>query len=81
MKRPRLAFLGPATAGIITGSFIVETIFQIPGMGKMFVQSAFNRDYSLLLGLVVFFASLLVIFNLFVDMALIWLNPKLKIKA
>lgn len=78
---PVVSFLGPATAGIITGSFVVETIFQIPGMGKMFVMSAFNRDYSLLLGLVVFYASLLVLFNLFVDMALIWLNPKLKIKS
>jgi oligopeptide transport system permease protein len=78
---PVVSFLGPATAGIITGSFVVETIFQIPGMGKMFVQSAFNRDYALLLGLVVFYASLLVVFNLFVDLALIWLNPKLKIEA
>lgn len=78
---PVVSFLGPAIAGIITGSFVVESIFQIPGMGKMFVQSAFNRDYSLLLGLVVFYATILVFFNLLVDMALIWLNPKLKIKT
>lgn len=78
---PVVSFLGPATAGIITGSFVVETIFQIPGMGKMFVMSAFNRDYSLLLGLVVFYASLLVVFNLLVDLTLIWLNPRLKIEV
>jgi oligopeptide transport system permease protein len=78
---PVASFLGPAIAGIITGSFIVETIFQIPGMGKMFVTAAFNRDYYLLSGLIVFYATLLILFNLFVDMVLVWLNPKIKIEA
>jgi len=78
---PVVSFLGPAIAGIVTGSFVVETIFQIPGMGKMFVSAAFNRDYYLLSGLIVFYASLLVVFNLFVDMALVWLNPRIRIEA
>ncbi len=73
---PVVSFLGPATAGIITGSFVVETIFNIPGMGRMFVLGAFNRDYTLILGLVVFFALLVVVFNAFVDILLGLLNPK-----
>lgn len=78
---PVISFLGPATAGIMTGSFVVETIFQIPGMGKMFVTSAFNRDYFLLLGLVVFYVTLLIALNLIVDILLVWFNPKLRIEA
>jgi len=78
---PVVSFLGPAFAGIVTGSFVVETIFQIPGMGKMFVTAAFNRDYFLLLGLIVFYAGLLVTLNLIVDILLVWLNPKIKIEA
>ena len=78
---PVVSFLGPAIAGIITGSFVVETIFQIPGMGKIFVTAAFNRDYYLLSGLIVFYAALLIVFNLFVDMMLVWLNPRIKIEA
>ena len=75
---PVVSFLGPATAGIITGSFVVETIFHIPGMGKMFVQAAFNRDYSLILGLVAFYSLLIVVFNLVVDIVLAWLDPRLR---
>ena len=75
---PVVSFLGPATAGLITGSFIVETIFHIPGLGTMFVMAAFNRDYTLVLGLVVFYAALVVIFNTFVDILLVWLDPRLR---
>jgi oligopeptide transport system permease protein len=78
---PVISFLGPATAGIITGSFVVETIFNIPGLGRMFVMGAFNRDYTLILGLVVFYASLVVIFNTLVDVALAILNPQLRAKS
>lgn len=78
---PVVSFLGPAFAGIITGSFVVESIFQVPGMGKMFVQAAFNRDYFLLLGLIVFYAGILVSLNLIVDLALVWLNPRIRIEA
>jgi len=75
---PVVSFLGPAVAGLIAGSFVIETIFTIPGLGRFFVTSALNRDYTMVLGLVVFFASLIVFFNLVVDILQIWLNPKLK---
>jgi oligopeptide transport system permease protein len=75
---PVVSFLGPAAAGIITGSFVVETIFDIPGLGRFFVTAAFNRDYTLLLGTVLFYAVLIIFFNLLVDVVLVWLNPKLR---
>lgn len=73
-----VAYLGPAAAGLLTGSFAVETIFQIPGLGRFFVAAAFNRDYTLVLGLVLFYALLIVAFNLLVDLTQAWLNPKLR---
>ena len=78
---PVVSYLGPATAGILTGSFVVESIFNIPGMGRMFVLAAFNRDYTLILGLVVFFALLVVLFNAVVDILLGLLNPKLRMHS
>lgn len=75
---PVVSFLGPATAGILTGSFVIETIFQIPGLGREFVKSAFNRDYTLVLGTVILYASLIIFLNLIVDIVQVWLNPKLK---
>lgn len=75
---PVVSFLGPAIAGILTGSFVIETIFQIPGLGREFVNSAFNRDYTLVLGTVILYAALLVLCNLAADVAQVWLNPKLK---
>ncbi len=77
---PVVAFLGPATAGILTGSFVIETIFQIPGLGREFVNSAFNRDYTLILGTVILYAALLSLMNLLVDIAQVWLNPRLKLE-
>ena len=78
---PVVSFLGPAAAGIITGSFVVETIFQIPGLGRFFVTSAFNRDYTLVLGTVLFYATLIIGFNLVVDIVQVWLNPKIKFES
>jgi oligopeptide transport system permease protein len=75
---PVVSFLGPAAAGIITGSFVIETIFQIPGLGRHFITSAFNRDFTMVTGIVVFYAALIVFFNLIVDILQVWLNPKLK---
>jgi oligopeptide transport system permease protein len=75
---PVVAFLGPAIAGILTGSFVIETIFQIPGLGREFVNSAFNRDYTLVLGTVILYATLIITLNLIVDIVQVWLNPKLK---
>ncbi len=75
---PVVAFLGPAFAGLLGGSFVVETIFQIPGLGRFYVQAAFNRDYTMILGMTVFFATLIIVFNLLSDMLALWLDPKLR---
>jgi oligopeptide transport system permease protein len=75
---PVVSFLGPAVAGLISGSFVVETVFNIPGLGRFFVQSAFNRDYTLIVGTVLFYATLIVLLNLLVDIFQILLNPKLR---
>jgi oligopeptide transport system permease protein len=75
---PVISFLGPATAGIITGSFVIETIFGVPGLGRFFITSVTNRDYTLVCGTVVFYAALIVFFNLVVDIVQVWLNPRLK---
>lgn len=77
---PVVAFLGPAAAGILTGSFVIENIFQIPGLGREFVNSAFNRDYTLVLGTVLLYATLIVALNLLVDIVQAWLNPRLKLE-
>ncbi|MGB4056292.1 MAG: ABC transporter permease [Porticoccaceae bacterium] len=78
---PVIAFIGPAFAGLLGGSFVVETIFQIPGLGRFYVQAAFNRDYTMILGTTIFFATLIIVFNLLSDMLAIWLNPKLRQEA
>ncbi len=75
---PVVTFLGPAIAGIISGSFVIETIFQIPGLGREFVNSAFNRDYTLVSGTVLLYAGLIIGLNLVVDVIQVWLNPRLK---
>ncbi|MEY3001458.1 MAG: Oligopeptide transport system permease protein OppB [Verrucomicrobiota bacterium] len=75
---PVVSFLGPALAGIISGSFVVETIFQIPGMGREFVSSAFDRDYTLVLGTVILYAALITTANLLVDVVQVILNPRLR---
>ena len=75
---PAVTFLGPALAGIISGSFVVETIFQVPGLGQWFVRGALNRDDFLILGLTVLFATMIVIMNLLVDIVQVALNPRLK---
>jgi len=73
---PVISFLGPAVAGILTGSFVIETIFNIPGLGKHFVTSVFNRDATLTIGTALFYAALIVLLNLAVDVVQTWLNPK-----
>lgn len=75
---PVISFLGPTIAGLLAGSFIVETVFQIPGIGRFYIQAAFNRDYTMIMGCTIFFAFLIVIFNLLSDVLLVWLNPKLQ---
>ena len=71
-----VAYLGPAVAGLISGSFVVETIFFIPGLGSFFVNSAFNRDSTMVMGTVLFYAVLILILNLIVDLVQLWMNPR-----
>lgn len=78
---PVISFMGPAVAGLIAGSFVIETIFNIPGLGQDFVKSAFNRDYTLVLGVVMFYATLIIVLNLIVDILQVTLNPKLKFES
>lgn len=76
--QPVVSFLGPAAAGLLTGSFVVEKIFLVPGLGKQFVDAAFNRDYTLLMGAVLFYAILILLFNLVVDVVQAWLDPRVR---
>ena len=73
---PVVAYMGPAAAGLISGSFVVETIFFIPGMGPFFVNAALNRDYTMVMGTVLFYATLIILFNLLVDIVQMWMNPR-----
>ncbi len=73
---PVVSFLGPAIAGLLAGSFVVETIFQIPGLGRFYVEAALNRDYTMILGTTIFFSAMIVFFNLISDLASLWLNPR-----
>ena len=76
---PVVSFLGPATAAVITGSVVVEEIFGVPGLGRFFVTGALNRDYTLVMGVVVFYGVLIIAFNFLVDLAYAWLDPKVKL--
>ena len=73
---PVVSYLGPAVAGMISGSFVVETLFFIPGLGSFFVNSAFNRDDTMVMGTVLFYAALILLFNLIVDLLQAWMNPR-----
>ncbi|MBS0396291.1 MAG: ABC transporter permease [Proteobacteria bacterium] len=75
---PVLGYLGPAAAGILTGSLVVETVFGLPGMGRFLVQGALNRDYTLVLGKVIVYATLIIGLNLAVDLAQALLDPRLR---
>lgn len=77
---PVVSYLGPAFAGIIVGSVVVETIFRVPGLGKFFVQSAFNRDYTLIMGTVIVYSVILVIMNFLVDILYSFLDPRVTYK-
>lgn len=76
---PVVSYLGPATAGIITGSVVIEQIFGVPGLGRYFVQGALNRDYTLVMGVVVFYGVLIIVFNFLVDLAYRWFDPRVKL--
>lgn len=75
---PVVSYLGPAIAGIITGSIVIEQIFGIPGIGRYFIQGALNRDYLLVMGIVVFYGTLIIVLNLLVDLIYGLLDPRLR---
>ncbi|ABC27601.1 ABC-type dipeptide/oligopeptide/nickel transport system, permease components [Hahella chejuensis KCTC 2396] len=76
---PVVSYLGPATAAVITGSVVIETIFDIPGIGRYFIQGALNRDYPLVMGTVIFYGVLIIVLNLIVDMLYGLLDPKVRL--
>jgi oligopeptide transport system permease protein len=75
---PVISFLGPATAGVLTGSVVIEQIFGFPGMGRYFVQGALNRDYTLVMGVLIVYAVLIILLNLLVDLVYGWLDPRIR---
>jgi len=76
---PVVSYLGPATARVIMGSIVVESIFAVPGLGRHLVNAAFNRDYTMVLGVVMFYATFLMMLNLVVDVAYTWLDPRVEL--
>lgn len=76
---PVVTYLGPLIAGLFTGTFVIETIFAIPGLGRYFVTSIYNRDYTVILGVTVFYSALLVFLNFLVDIAYQFLDPRIKL--
>lgn len=75
---PVISFMGPAIAGLISGSVVIERIFSIPGLGSYFVSGALNRDYTLVMGVVIFYGVLILVLNFIVDLVYAWLNPKIR---
>ncbi|WP_022940363.1 oligopeptide ABC transporter permease OppB [Psychromonas hadalis] len=75
---PVVSYMGPAFVGIITGSVVIETIFGLPGIGKLFVNAAFNRDYSLVMGVTILIGFLFILFNAIVDILLAYVDPKIR---
>ena len=75
---PVVSYLGPATAAVLTGSVVVEEIFGLPGIGRYFVTGALNRDYTLVMGVVVFYGVIIIALNFVVDLAYAVLDPKVR---
>jgi oligopeptide transport system permease protein len=76
---PLVSYLGPAFAGLLTGSLVVERIFNLPGLGKFFVTSALQRDYTVVMGMVIFFATLILVLNLIADLLYAALDPRVRL--
>lgn len=75
---PVVSYLGPAAAAVLAGSLVVETLFGLPGMGRHLVQGALNRDYTLVMGMVIVYAALMIALNLLADLACAWLDPRIR---
>jgi len=75
---PILTVLGPELAALITGSFIIEKVFSIPGVGRLFVDGVFQRDYGLIMGMVLFYTSVIAVMNLLVDVLYAFVDPRIR---
>lgn len=73
---PVVSYLGPAAAGLLTGAVVIETVFALPGLGRYFVQGALNRDYPLIMAVILLYAALIIVFNLIADLLYGWLDPR-----
>ena len=78
---PLVSFLGPALAGVLTGSIVIEQVFGLPGIGRLFVNGALNRDYTVVTGVTVLYGALIIAMNLLVDMCYAWLDPRTRIRT
>ena len=76
---PVITYIGPMAAGILTGSFVIESIFAIPGLGQYFVTSIYNRDYTVILGVTIFYSVIVIVLNMLVDLIYPILDPRIKI--
>lgn len=77
---PVITYLGPLTAGILTGSFVIEKVYGVPGLGTFFVTSINNRDYTMIMGVTVFYSAILVSFNMITDICLSFIDPRIKLR-
>ena len=77
---PLITYLGPFTSGILTGSFVIEQVYGVPGLGTFFVTSITNRDYTTIMGVTIFYSAILVFFNLLADVLLVFIDPRIKLK-
>jgi oligopeptide transport system permease protein len=75
-----VSFLGPGFSGLLVGSLVVEKIFNIPGMGRYFVEAATNRDYNLVMGVMLVYGCLLMVFNAIVDVAYAFIDPRVELR-
>ena len=76
---PLVSYLGPALAGVLTGSIVIEQVFGLPGIGRFFITGALNRDYTLVMGLTLLYGALIILCNLLVDLCYAWLDPRVRL--
>jgi oligopeptide transport system permease protein len=78
---PLVSYLGPALAGVLTGSIVIEQVFGLPGIGRFFITGALNRDYTLVMGLTLLYGALIILCNLLVDLCYAWLDPRVRLSS
>jgi oligopeptide transport system permease protein len=77
---PLVSFIGPAIAGLLTGSIVVESVFGLPGIGRYFITAALNRDYTLVIGITVLYGTLIILCNLLADLCYAWIDPRVRLQ-